>query len=520
MLEGESEQSINQQLKMFHERALPDLGDNIKCGNSLIAPDFFERLLPSSESEHRQINPFDWSMEFKEIMAAGGFDVVIGNPPYVRQESLSNLKNYFEMHYQAFNAVADLYVFFIEKGIRLLKNGGLFSIIVSSSFLRATYAQKLRQMIKKLTSIDRIVDFGGLPVFSSAKDTYVCIPLLAKGENRDSVQICKIESLGEKGLVRLVEDHSYRMSSERLTDEAWVLESSQQSALMDKLRAAGVPLKDFVGGQIFYGIKTGLNDAFVVDSDVRNHLIAEDNNSREILKPLLGGEDIRRYHYREKDQWIIFTRRGIEINRYPAVLRYLQRWQEDLTPKKNKATKKGRKPGIYKWYEIQDDVAYYEAFEKPKIIYPDIAKGPRFSLDTGGHYLANTAYCLGTGDLFLLGILNSRLFWFAIAHISIPFGTRAGQYRYRLIYQYMEKVPIRCLNLANHEDGQRREQMIILVQGMLKFQKDLSIAATSHEQTLVQRQIDATDKQIDQLVYELYGLTEEEIKIVESSTPR
>jgi hypothetical protein len=275
------------------------------------------------------------------------------------------------------------------------------------------------------------------------------------------------------------------------------------------------PLGDYVERRLFYGIKTGLNDAFIIDAETKRNLIAKDKRSAELIHPLLGGEDIRRYIFHETGLWLIFTRRGVDINGYPAIREHLAQWKEDLTPKRDKNSKRGRKPGRYEWYEIQDDVAYYEVFDRPKIIFPDICKGPRFSLDTGDHYLANTAYCLGTDDLYLLGVLNSRLFWFAISNISIPFGIRAGEYRYRLIYQYMEKVPIRVIDMSNTTDKSRHDQVVNLVAQMLALHQQAVTARTPQEQTALTRQIAATDTQIDCLVYDLYGLTQEEIKIVE-----
>ena len=176
---------------------------------------------------------------------------------------------------------------------------------------------------------------------------------------------------------------------------------------------------------------------------------------------------------------------------------------------------KGRKPGRYAWYEIQDDVAYYSHFEAPKILFPDICKGPRFYPDDSGTYIANTAYCLGTGDRYLLGFLNSRLFWFTIANISIPFGVRAGEFRYRLIYQYMEKVPVRVIDPSNKADQAAHDAVVSLVEQMLELHRQRAAVKTPHEQTALDRQIAATDARIDHLVYGLYGLTEEEIKLVE-----
>jgi hypothetical protein len=215
---------------------------------------------------------------------------------------------------------------------------------------------------------------------------------------------------------------------------------------------------------------------------------------------------------------LIFTRRGVDINRYPAIREHLNKWRPELTPKRSSSDKVGRKPGGYEWYEIQDDVAYYPIFDGPKIIFPDICKAPRFFLDRDGRYLTNTAYCLGVDDPYLLGILNSRLFWFTISNISIPFGIRAGQYRYRLIYQYMEKVPIRVIDFRQPLDKTGHDKIVSLVERMLDLHKHLTEAKVPSNREVLRRQIEATDQEMDGLVYDLYGLTEEEVKIIEATS--
>jgi hypothetical protein len=241
VLEGENEQTLQPFLRFFHERALPDLGDNIKCGNSLIGPDFYQQkeLLPLTDEERYKINVFDWDAEFPEIMISGGFDVVIGNPPYVRQESISEHKDYFQRHFEAFDGGADLYIYFMEKGIKLLRGGGMFGIIVSSSFLRATYGELLRKTLKKQTAILRIVDFGGIAVFSNAKDTYVCIPLLAKGEKQKRIEIVKVKSADIRNLGEFVEGHKFTIPAERFTPESWPLKSDAEAAVFNKVMNAG-----------------------------------------------------------------------------------------------------------------------------------------------------------------------------------------------------------------------------------------------------------------------------------------
>ena len=516
VLEGETAETVAPRL--IQERALPDLADNIKCGNSLIGQDFYngQQMSLLDQDEIFRINVFDWAKEFASIMSAGGFDAVIGNPPYVRQETLKEFKDYLSRKYKAFDGAADLYVYFMERGVSLLNSNGLYGIIVSSSFLRTTFAAPLRKWLKEQAAVLRIVDFGGLPVFAKAKDTYVCIPLLGKSVKPKKFEVCKIHSLDNLNLSQLVSQSKYQVSTAQLTPAAWSINSHGQVSLFQKIMTRGVALGTYAEGRFFRGVTTGLNEAFIIDTITRERLIARDAKSTEVIKPLLQGEDIRRWHINRKDRWLIFTRRGINIDAYPAVKSYLAQRKEVLTPKQSSFQKRGRKPGKYQWYEIQDDVAYYSIFDSPKIIFPDITKEPRFYLDHSGSYLANTGYALGTDDTYLLGILNSKLFWFTISNISIPFGVRAGKFRYRLIYQYMEKVPIRSINFNDKVDRARHDRMVKLVEQMLQLYPQLAAAKTAHEQTLTQRQITATDGQIDRLVYELYGLSEDEIRIVEA----
>jgi hypothetical protein len=460
----------------------------------------------------------------------GGFDVVIGNPPYVRQESLSNLKDYFEKHYEAFDGVADLYTYFMEQGVRLLRDGGLFSVIVSSSFLRATYAEPLRRTLKKHVAVLRIVDFGGLAVFTNAKDTYVCIPLLAKGAKTGRVEVSKVTSLKNLKLVEHVAANHYTIPHERLSSEAWSLKSDAEAAVFAKVMKAGKPLGDYVERKMFYGLKTGFNEAFEVSAEQRAALNMSSPASKALIRPFLGGQDIRRYFINHDGRYLIVIpcgwTRGQMTKGKKAAADFSEReaWKwfsseypqlaDHLTPFVEPLRKR-QDQGDY-WWELRP-CDYYEYLDAPKIIFPDICKGPRFYVDGTGIYLANTAYCLGTDDLYLLGLLNSRLFWFAISNISIPFGIRAGEYRYRLIYQYMEKIPVRVIDPSNAADKCRHDCMVRLVEQMLALHQQQAAARTPQEQTALTRQIAAADTQIDRVVYDLYGLTEDEISIVDGA---
>jgi hypothetical protein len=533
VLEGEKEETLEKQFKLFRERALPDLGRNIKCGNSLIGPDFYDnqQMTFLDEEERYRINAFDWNAEFPEIMKSGGFDAVIGNPPYVRQESLVQLKAYMRRTYKSYHGMADLYVYFIEKGLDLIRPGGLLGIIVSSSLLRATYATRLRRRVRESGAIVRIVDFGGLSVFENAKDVYVCIPVFAKAEQPAQVGVCRVPPMAgpqARDLLRYVSDHQYMIPTSRLSPAGWSLEDEPRAATFDKVTAVAVPLGTYVHGRIFRGILTGLNQAFEIDDATRAGIVAEAPHCRSLIRRLVGGQDIRRYFLRDSARHLIvipcgWTARQMDAaprcgstiseryawdwlrGEYGPIARHLEGFAE--------AAKRRQDRGHF-WWELRP-CDYYDALENPKLIYPDIAKGPRFFFDDAGTYISNTAYCLATDDLYLLGVLNSKLSWFAIGRISIPFGTRAGLFRYRLICQYMEQFPVRALDPSDPVDQGRHHRMVKPVEAMLELHKKLAGANTDHEKTVLQRQIDTTDRQIDQIVYEVYGLTDEEIKIVE-----
>ena len=276
VLEGENEQTLARQLTMFRERALPDLAHNIKCGNSLIGPEFYSRqqMASLSEDERYQLNVFDWRAEFPAIMQNGGFDAVVGNPPYVRQELLSKIKDYLASHYEVYHGVADLYVYFIERGVELLREGGRFAYIVANKWMRANYGERLRNWLKR-RCLEEIIDFGDLPVFQTAT-TYPCILCLCKSDAGAKFQVTQVKSLDFKNLDEIIRRDHYQVDQAALDDRGWSLMEERAQALLNKLRERGVPLGDYLKGKIYYGIKTGLNEAFVIDATTRERLICED----------------------------------------------------------------------------------------------------------------------------------------------------------------------------------------------------------------------------------------------------
>jgi hypothetical protein len=407
----------------------------------------------------------------------------------------------------------------------------LFSFIVSSGFLRTNFGRPLRTFIRQSAGVLGLVDFGGLAVFEAAKDTYVCIPLIGQMPQPDHVTVSKVQSLDGLDLSSHGLTSRYSVPISRFSPESWITDDERISVVFDKLKSRTIPLGDHVQHKIFRGVITGLNEAFEIDAETRQRFIQECKACEPLIRPFLGGQDIRRYFIRDSQRYLIaipcgWTQRAIgEARKTVAKISEREAWKwfsehygplaEHLFPFAD-AARKRQDQGEF-WWELRP-CDYYDVLDDPKIVYPDIAKGPRFYLDTNGTYIRNTAYCLGTADPYLLGLLNSRLAWFAIARISIPFGTRAGEYRYRLFTQYVEQMPIRPIAFSDENDKARHDRMVELVERMLTLHKQLAAAKTDHDKTALQRQIDATDRQIDRLVYELYGLTEGEIKIIEKGT--
>jgi hypothetical protein len=524
VLEGENEETISKQLTLFQERALPDLSNNIKCGNSLIGWDILNDNPGLTQEAIDRINPFDWDKEFPDIFLRGGFNVVIGNPPYVRQEGLGEFKGYFQKQYNAYHGIADLYTYFIERGISLLQEKGVFSYIVANKWMRANYGQPLRKWLKG-QCIEEIIDFGDLPVFKGAS-TYPCIIRIIKSTPKDSFEVAQLKDLAFKDLNDYVLKNHYRVNLLDLDDAGWSLADNRTQALLAKLISKGTPLGEYLDGKIHNGIKTGLNEAFIIDSKIKEKLISEDSSSSEVIKPFLIGKDIKRYfppksnHYLIYIPWHFPLHNNQEIVRassvaeaqfekqYPAIYKHLLKFKPQLA-KRDKAETNIK----YEWYALQRPRPdYFDEFRKPKILLPDISARGNFALDEDGKYFTvNAAYILPRYDKYLLGILNSLLINFVYKHISSTY--RGGYLRF--IHQYLALLPINAANPSNLSEDKHHDRMVSLVDQMLSLHKHLQEARTPHEQTTLQRQIEATDRQIDTLVYELYGLTEEEIKIVE-----
>ena len=359
---------------------------------------------------------FDWQVEFAEVFAdGGGFDIIVANPPYVRQENIKHLKpDLQKVHPDVYTGVADLYVFFYSRALQLLRPGGMLSFISSNKWFRANYGAKLRAHIAATCHVHSITDFGELPVFETAA-TFPMIFIAHKGGPRDgAITFTQVKSLESPypDVLALIRGNGQTLPNGALNGSEWTLADTASVTHLRRIRASGVPLRAYVNEKLYMGIKTGFNPAFVIDGSKRAELIAQDNRSTEIIKPLAVGDDIRRWRIRRKDQWLILTQIGVEITRYPAIFAHLMRWKEELEQRWDKGNH---------WWELRA-CAYYPAFEKPKIIYPQIMMESRFTLDRDKVYTNQKCFIIPVDDLYLLAILNSNTVWGYLKRISVSFG--------------------------------------------------------------------------------------------------
>ncbi len=387
----------------------------------------------------REPEGFDWQVEFAEVFAggedgsdrAGGFDVILANPPYVRQELIKELKPALKSVFpEVYTGTSDLYVFFYARALQLLRPGGMLSFISSNKWFRANYGAKLRKHVADTTHVASITDFGDLPVFQSAT-AYPMIFVAQKGRNEigGPTVLTQVKALDPPypDVAALIQKSGQPLPSDALDGPDWSLTDAATATHLRKMKAAGIPLGEYVKGRIYYGIKTGFNKAFYIDAQKRDALISQDPNSEEILRPLAVGKNIKRWVV-QRDQWQVFTPIGVPIKRYPAVFEHLKQWQPEL----EKRYDKGRH-----WWELRA-CDYYEAFDKPKIMYPILVKNRRFAFDPAGSVTNDKAFVIPIDDLYLLGVLNSTPAWGAIAEICSKL--RGGFYEMRAVH--LSKVPI------------------------------------------------------------------------------
>jgi hypothetical protein len=416
-------------------KVLDSLSDNLRVGDSLIEDSNFAYL------DHA----FTWETAFPGVFAEGGFDVVLGNPPYVRQELFSNLKPYLQRRFESYHGVADLFCYFYERGLRLLKQGGRLGFISSSSFFKTGSGKPLREYLLHEATLESVVDFGDLQVFEGVT-TYPAILTMKRGAapNGHELRFWKVQALPENNFQATWEKATGPYPQAALGAGSWELENPSLRALRGKIRMGRKTLLE-VYGSPFRGVLTGFNAAFVIDTPTKEKLCAADPRSAELLQPFLLGKDLKRWRIEARGLWLIFTRRGTNLDDYPAIRSHLETFRRSLEPKPKdwKAATAGekwpgRKAGSYKWFEIQDTVDYHKKFKRPKVIYNRFIDKPQFLFDESGILINDAPYFIPDGDKFLAGYLNSKVGWWNI--LSFVPNLRGGFVQINA--EYILPVPI------------------------------------------------------------------------------
>ena len=415
--------------------------------------DRMARWDPFDQNRHADFFDVEWmfGMPRARDNSEAVFDIVIGNPPYIRHEDIKELtpilKNVYQ--YECGSSRADLYVFFYERSVKLLKPHGVLSFITSNKWYRAKYGEGLRLFMATHTRINSIIDFGDEAVF-----TAIAYPTIVIATRREK----PINPPPASDIVRMLnwsQEHpvetfpavfaaeSFEVPQAELKKEGWQLEPPLKRHLLARIQATGTQLGMYVDGRIYRGITTGFNEAFVIDGATRERLIADDPKSIELIDPYLRGRDIKRWKIEWAGLYLITFPFGFheKLERYPAILRHLTQFEEALR-KRGQCTssRNGKSEGQHHWLELDNNPkeSYLAEFEQPKIVFPDIALSPQFSWDTGKHYLVNTAYIIPSVERWLLAALNSSVSTWFYSQISPQI--QNGYYRF--IAQYVEQIPI------------------------------------------------------------------------------
>jgi type I restriction-modification system DNA methylase subunit len=535
VLEGETGQ-----LSLGLERVLPDLGQNIQCGNSLIGPDYYEGRQLSlgllDEQERYRVNAFNWQAAFPQVFIADGFNAIIGNPPYIRSQSLgSDQRDYYNRVYKTATGTYDIYVLFVEKSISLIRTHGKCGFIMPNKFFTTDYGDGLRKLLAGNKLIEKIVDFEDAQVFNGA-GTYTNLLFLSNSLIQTG-QYTKLGDVfkesGSAGLAEALNNSDITFYPIELTKDGsrWTLASGESGSIIIRIQQTYPSFLKFEP-HIFQGLKTSADKIYLLSLITKNdiHCIVENMLSErftiedEILRPVVKGENVQRYctdtsknlyiiyPYKidENGKATIFTEIEMQ-SRFPKAWEYLIHHRKTLGARDN---------GI--WSKRSDWYAYARSqnigtFLGLKFLVPYMTTRLRADMDstgtlffvnitTGGYGLRINAK---ENSNFILGLLNSKLLDHCIKQMTNRFH---GGY-FAINKQALERLPYRSINFTDPADKSRHDRMVSLVERMLALHKQT--ARTPQEQEMLQREIAATDAQIDRLVYELYGLTEDEIRIVE-----
>ena len=527
-LEGETEASIQQQLSMWNERVLPTLDGNIRNGNSIVDNDFYESKIDFNEE--KRIKPFSWQKEFSPVFLEGGFDIVIGNPPYIRlqglQESQPAVVNYVKSKFKAARSGNfDLYVLFDELGLNLLKNNGLLGFIQPHKFIQANFGKGIRDYISTTGSLKEIVHFGSEQVFNEVT-TYTCLLFLQKGWNK-KVEIKQVNNLFEFS-------HNFKISktfsvSPPKVSDKWNLFSESDNEIFLKLnknRRLGDVTK-----KIFVGLQTSSDKIYVLEKikEKENTVIcfsksleSEIEIEKGLIKPFLLGKDIKRFSPLVPKHYVVFPyhieENSPKLMSQDYILRHFPKgWDYILLNRKGLENReKGKMKGenFYAYIYPKN----LSSFEYLKICTPDIASIPNFTIDRSkSYYHTTTVYSLIFNQdikedyYYLIGILNSKIMWYFLKETGNVL--RGNFFRFKT--EYLKPFPIKLIDFKNKSEVKIYNDLIQDVKDLFFLNSELSNYNLENQKNQIMNKISFVEKKVNQNIYTLYNLTDKEIEIVE-----
>ena len=443
----------------------------------------------------------DWFDSEWMFGIAEGFDVVIGNPPYVRQEKIRHLKPALKNQYNCYTGTADLYVYFYERGFQLLRNNGVLAYISSNKYFRSAYGKKLRDFLARQATLSQLINFGDAPVFTSIAypSIITASKAHAQGNHLRALNWEPGPSIDEFGTV--FRTQGFTMPQSALTVDGWRLTSPDVLDLLEKLRLVGKPLSEYVKGRFYRGVLTGLNEAFVVDRETRDRLVAEHPSSSKVLMPFLRGRDVKRWQVNFAEQYLIKIESSenrahpwsgqpvteaeqLFADTYPAIHAHFESFRERLIKRHDQ--------GKYFW-ELRA-CAYWEEFEQVQIVWGNLAQSPKFAFADAGFYLSAPATMMVADSKYLLGIMNSQITKYLVSQSAAE--RQGGFLEFKPMYVSPIAIP----------DPPENEGISALVSQILDAKRTDPDADVSE-----------LENEVDQLVYLLYDLKPEEIDIVEAA---
>lgn len=491
---------------------------NIVCGNSLIAADVEsdDSIAFSPAHERHRINPLDWKGSFPEVMQPGGFDLVLGNLPDGPLQTSEWVHRYFQRHYSVYDQQGDRPTYFIERALSLLCPGGTLGCVLGNRWLRARSGTPLRKYLLQY-QIEEITDTG--KVAEDKLNPSLCILRITRSPPTHAFFAAPLALTDTRPLEVQVRTGRFPLDQRVLGTGGWTLRDTRLPDLLRKVHSTGTPLKEVVMGRIHHGIITGLDEAFVIPARQGRELIAASLKNKSLIRPFLSGGDITRYGSSHPSRSIIFIPQGWTTARagenacwewfqrkYPVLARHLEPFAE--------RAKERRHQGDF-WWECGSEPGVFDR-DQARIIFPGSGAHPVFTFDNGAAVPDRHTRFICSSSLFLLAVLNSRIITFILRVTSDDFPEKKRAHAGERI----AALPIYTPDFDNPEDMARHDRMVSLVTYMLELHQHLSHARTGREKRLILQDIGSTDRQIESLVYGLYGLTMDEIAVVEESVAK